>query len=343
MSRPQSRCYGITVLCLGLALASPSFGSEAEPLSRPLLGSDLAHTYSIVARDPETGQLGVAVQSHWFQVGTVVAWAEPGVGAVATQSFVETAYGPRGLALMQQGIAPRRALDALLEEDPQRSVRQVAMVDAEGRVAAWTGEQCIAAAGHVEGEAFSVQANLMLRDTVWDAMADAYRAAEGPFADRLIAALEAAEGEGGDIRGRQSAALLIVSGDRSDQPWRDRLVDLRVDDHAAPLAELRRLLGVHRAYEASNAGDEAMALGDVEAAVEHYTQAALLAPHIVELPFWRAVTLFSIGREAEALPIFRQVFTEEPIWLEVVDRLVAPGLLPNDPEAIGRIKAAVQP
>ena len=286
------------LLNLAAAVAAADPGTAARPTGagRATLGP-LAHTYSIVARDPATGDLGVAVQSHWFQVGPTVPWAEPGVGAVATQSFVEVSYGPKGLELMRGGKSPQEALDRLTAADEQRAVRQVAMVDARGRVAAWTGEKCIPAAGHQTGEGYSVQANLMDKPTVWGAMAAAYEGSAGkPFAERLLAALDAAEAEGGDIRGRQSAAILVVSGEKAAQPWGGRKVDLRVDDHPAPLAELRRLYELHLAYEAMNAGDEAMAKGDVAAAVGLYTQAAERAPDIVELPFWQAVTLFSEGR-----------------------------------------------
>jgi uncharacterized Ntn-hydrolase superfamily protein len=303
--------------------------------------SPASATFSIVARDPATGNLGVAVQSHWFQVGTVVTWAEAGVGAVATQSFVQPAYGPDGLKLMREGVAPKEALDRLVEADEQRDVRQVAFVDAEGRVSAWTGDRCIRAAGHETGDGFSVQANLMVTDRVWPAMARAYRQAveegTGDFAERLLLALEAAQAEGGDIRGRQSAALLIVRAEPTGEPWRDVLVDLRVDDNPEPLKELRRLLVRHRAYEAMNAGDEAMAEGDIQAAVDHYSQATEMAPDIAELPFWKAVTLFTESREEEALPIFRHVFAVEPRWVPLVPRLPASGLLPDDKEKIQKI------
>ena len=324
---PRCRCAAVlslVALLIGVGAASPA-----------------SATYSIVARDPETGALGVAVQSHWFQVGTVVTWAQAGVGAVATQSFVRPAYGPEGLELMQQGVAPEEALQRLVEADEQRDVRQVAFVDAEGRVAAWTGEKCIRAAGHAVGDAFSVQANLMVADTVWPAMAKTYRraveAGTGDFAERLLLALEAAQAQGGDIRGRQSAAILIVRAEATGEPWRDVLVDLRVDDHPEPLEELRRLLVRHRAYEAMNAGDEAMAEGDFQAALDLYAKATELAPDIAELPFWKAVTLFTEGREEEALPIFRQVFAVEPRWVPLVPRLPASGLLPDDEEKIEKI------
>lgn len=329
-------------LSILLAAASGAAAVEpAEPATAAGTGTargPLVHTYSIVARDPATGALGVAVQSHWFQVGPIVPWAEPGVGAVATQSFVEVSYGPRGLDLMRAGKSPKEALDQLTEADEHRAVRQVAMVDARGRVAAWTGESCIPAAGHQTGEGYSVQANLMDKPTVWGAMAKAYEGSAGkPLAERLLAALDAAEAEGGDIRGRQSAALLVVSGDKPAESWGGRKVDLRVDDHPDPLGELRRLYGLHLAYEAMNAGDEAMAAGDTAAAVRHYSDAVGRAPDIVELPFWQAVTLFSEGREEEALPIFREVFAAEPRWAELVTRLPGVGLLPKEPEALEKI------
>jgi uncharacterized Ntn-hydrolase superfamily protein len=325
-----TRLVCLLLACLGLGHPLRASGAVRDPL---------AHTYSIVARDPATGELGVAVQSHWFQVGTAVPWAEAGVGAVATQSFVEVSYGPKGLELMRRGMSAPEALEKLLAADEQRDVRQVAMVDAKGRVAAWTGPKCIQAAGHTTGDGWSVEANLMEKDTVWPAMARAFEAATGPLAERLLAALDAAQAEGGDIRGRQSAALLVVRGTPSGEPWRDTVVDLRVDDSPEPLAELHRLYDRHLAYQAMNAGDDAFATGDVKAALGHYSKAAEMAPDIVELPFWQAVTLASDGREAEALPIFRRVFAAEPIWAELVTRLPAAGLLPDDPELLGRIQA----
>jgi uncharacterized Ntn-hydrolase superfamily protein len=302
-------------------------------------GDPLAHTFSIVARDPATGDFGVAVQSHWFQVGPSVPWAEAGVGAVATQSFVRVDYGPLGLKLMKEGKTAQEALSQLLAADPQKDVRQVAMVDAQGRVASWTGPKCIQAAGHQTGKSYSVQANLMDKPTVWPAMARAFEGAKGDLADRLLAALDAAEAEGGDIRGRQSAALIVVRARSTGEPWNDRLVDLRVDDNPAPLVELRRLLALHRAYEEMNLGDEAVAVDQIPKAVEHYTRAAKLAPEIAELPFWQAVTLFSAGKEEEALPLFREVFAREERWVRLLPRLAAVGLLPEDPKKIEKILA----
>jgi uncharacterized Ntn-hydrolase superfamily protein len=319
--------HALAVACLVFA-ASPL---AAEPRN---------HTYSIVARDPVTGDFGVAVQSHWFQVGPVVPWAEAGVGAVATQSFTRIDYGPLGLALMRSGKSASEALASLLATDPQKDVRQVAMVDRSGAVAAWTGPKCIAAAGDRQGKGYSVQANLMDNPNVWPAMATAYESATGDLADRLLSALEAAERAGGDIRGRQSAALVVVRAESTGKPWQDRLVDLRVDDAETPLVELRRLLVLHRAYAEMNQGDEAAAKEDWTAAVGHYTKAADLAPQIAELPFWEAVTLFMAGREDEALPIFAAVFARDTRWAKLVLRLPASGLLPSDPAKIERILGA---
>jgi uncharacterized Ntn-hydrolase superfamily protein len=300
-----------------------------------------AHTFSIVARDPATGEMGVAVQSHWFSVGSIVTWAEAGVGAIATQSFVEPGYGPRGLALMKQGQAALDALKALLAADAQREVRQVAMIDAQGRVGAHTGKMAIAAAGHRIGTQYSVQANLMDNDKVWPAMAEAFERATGDLADRMLAALEAAQAVGGDIRGKQSAAMLIVKPQSSGRPWAgaDRTFDLRVEDHPDPIGELRRLVRLQRAYDHANRGDEFMSQNRVEDALKEYAQSSAIAPEIVELPFWQAVTLASVGREAEAAPIFRKVFAAEPKWAELVPRLPAAKLLPDDPELIKRIVA----
>jgi uncharacterized Ntn-hydrolase superfamily protein len=300
----------------------------------------LVHTYSIVARDPATGDIGVAVQSHWFSVGSIVGWAEAGVGAVATQSFVDPGYGPRGLSLMRRGVAAPAALDRLVKADAHRDGRQVAMIDARGRVGAYTGKSAIAAAGQQIGREFSVQANLMASEKVWPAMAAAYEGTRGDLAEKLLAALDAAQAAGGDIRGRQSAALVVVKAKGSGRPWvgADRVFDVRVDDDAEPLVELRRLVRLQRAYGHANRGDELMTEKKVEAALEEYKAASALAPEVLELPFWHAVTLASIGREAEATPIFTQVFAKEPIWADLLPRLPAAGLFPNDAALIDRIR-----
>jgi uncharacterized Ntn-hydrolase superfamily protein len=298
------------------------------------------HTYSIVARDPATGELGVAVQSHWFSVGTSVAWAEAGVGAVATQSFIDPSYGALGLDLMRAGRSAPEALKGLLVADDGRDVRQVAMIDAAGRVAAHTGVKCIPAAGDLVGQNFSVQANLMEKDTVWPAMAKAFEASRGDLAERMLAALEAAETQGGDIRGKQSAALLVVKGTPSGRPWQDRLFDLRVEDHAAPLVELRRLVTLQRAYNLMNAGDLAVEKKDDAGALKAYAAAGALVPDNAEMAYWHAVALVNMGRADEALPVFAKAYRLHPKWRDLTPRLSKVGLLPDDPKLIARIVAA---
>jgi len=314
------------------ALLAPSAVPAAEhSMARPV------HTYSIVARDPATGQLGAAVQSHWFSVGALVPWVEAGVGAVATQSFVDPSYGPLGLALMRSGRAAPDALAGLLAADGGRDVRQVAMIDSQGRVAAHTGRRCIAEAGHRVGKDYSVQANLMASDRVWPAMAKAFEEAKGDLADRMLAALDAAQAAGGDIRGQQSAALVVVSGKPSGRPWEDRVFDLRVEDAPRPLEELRRLVGVARAYGHMNAGDLAVERQDVAGAMREYGAAEKLLPESAEVVYWHAVALAVAGRVDEALPLFARAFALEPSWRTLTPKLPAAGLLPDDPALVKRI------
>ena len=333
---PLGRMLPLAAAALLAAGAASARGAEA-PRGVPLRP---AHTYSIVARDPVTGDLGVAVQSHWFSVGGSVTWAEAGVGAVATQSFVEPAYGPRGLELMRGGVAAPDALARLVAADPHPEVRQVAMVDAQGRVAAHTGKGCIPAAGQQVGKGFSVQANLMLDASVWPAMAKAFESTSGDLAERMLAALEAAEAQGGDLRGRQSAALLIVKGTRSDKPWADRLFDLRVEDHPRPLVELRRLVRLARAYRVMTEGDDAVAAGKLDDALRLYSAAEEMEPDNHEFVFWHAVGLASTGRVEESLPVFRRAFLAHPAWVLLIPRLAAVGLLPADEGAIRKIVAS---
>lgn len=362
------RIFGILV-CIGLALipAAAQERIEIPPAKqRPLRP---VHTFSIVARDPSTGDMGVAVQSHWFAVGAEVTWAEAGVGAIATQSFIDPGYGKLGLDLLRAGKSADEALRALLAADPSAEARQVAMVDALGRVACFTGKKDIPAAGcaagplaagrpaktlsvtgrdasgapvdlqiHIGGE-FSAQANLMEKNTVWPAMAAAYQAAKGDLSDRLIAALEAAQREGGDIRGKQSAAILIVRGKSTGKPWQDKVVDLRVDDSDDPINELKRLVRYHRAYDHMENGDACSTQRDWDCAVREYGEAEKLLPDQVEIVFWHAVTLVTSGRVEDSLPLFRKVFAREPKWAELLGRLPAADLFPNDPQLIARIRA----
>jgi len=322
-------------LILRLAVNSVAFLLTAALLQaqdRPV------HTYSIVARDPATGQMGVAVQSHWFSVGSLVAWGEAGVGVVATQSFVDPSYGPLGLQLMRAGRTASRALEGLRRADNHPEVRQVAMLDANGNVAAHTGAKCIPMAGHETGKNFSVQANLMLSEQVWPRMAEAFRNADGDLADRMLAALEAAEAAGGDIRGKQSAAILVVAGKSTGQPWNDRLIDLRVDDHTDPLVELHRLLTVHRAYEHMNRGDLAIEDNDQEKALAEYGAAERMFPDNLEMKFWHAVSLVNMGRVEESLPMFRAIFSVDKNWATLLPRLVDVDLLEADPQTVERIQ-----
>jgi len=301
----------------------------------------LVHTYSIVARDATTGNMGVAVQSHWFSVGSIVTWAEAGVGAIATQSFVDPAYGPRGLDLMKSGLSAEQALEALVLVDEGRDVRQVAFIDVQGRVAAHTGASCIEAADHHVGEGYSVQANMMLNDNVVPAMSKAFESTGGDLADRLMAALEAAQAVGGDIRGKQSAAILIVKGESTGRPWADRVLELRIEDHPTPITELKRLLRVHRAYEHMNAGDVAVELNDLERAMAEYGLAAELLPDNVEVQYWAAVTLATSGNIDQALPMFRSIFAADSNWIELTKRLYKPGIIPDTPEGHALVEKIV--
>ena len=278
------------------------------------------------------------MQSHFFSVGSVVSWAEAGVGAVATQSIPDVSFGPRGLELMREGKSAPAALQQLISDDPGESVRQVALVDGGGRVAVHTGLRCIEHAGHALGEQVSAQANLMERDTVPRAMIRAYTDARGQsLAERMLAALDAAEGEGGDIRGRQSAAMVVVAGRATESPTKNRPVDLRVDDHPDPVPELRRLLGLRTAYTRASAGDDLAGAGDLPAALVEYEAAHLAQPDNLELAFWYGLALAGNGREDEAVRVLRGPFQASAGWVELLKRLPAAGLIPDDPELIGRL------
>jgi uncharacterized Ntn-hydrolase superfamily protein len=279
------------------------------------------HTYSIVARDPKSGELGAAVQSHWFSVGAGVIWAESEVGAVATQAFADPSYGPLGLALMRAGRSAPDALRGLVAADEGRALRQVAMVDAAGRVAAHTGSSTITAAGHQTGDQFSVQANMMLRATVWPAMADAFRAASGDLAERMIAALDAAEGEGGDIRGMQSAALVVAGPRNTGRPWADRIFDLRVDDAERPLDELKRLLRIARGYRHDSNADRALRDGDTAGEDREYARAEELLGANPEMRFWHAISLLVAGRSDEGIAMLAEVGAQNANWIELALRL----------------------
>jgi len=290
-------------------------------------------TYSIVARDPHTGELGVAVQSHWFSVGGVVTWARPGVGAVATQANAEPAYGPRALELLSEGATAEDALHRLLAADPGSESRQVAVVDADGRVAVHTGKACIAYAGHITGDGVSCQANIMASERVWPAMLSAFTAASGSLADRLLAALDAAEDEGGDLRGRQSAAILVVP--RSGEPWRTAL-SLRVEDHPDPLPELRRLVALRGAYALANEGDELLNSGRHEEAARLYMEASKRAPGNHELLFWAGLGTAQAGDLDAGVERVRDAIAVQPAWRELLRRL-PPEIAPAAAAVLARV------
>lgn len=284
--------------------------------------NSLAHTFSIVARDSITGEMGVAVQSHWFSVGTVVSWAEAGVGAIATQSFVNKSFGLRGLSLLKNGLTAQQAVDSLLKDDEGREVRQLAIVDSKGNVAVHTGKACIQYASHIKDNQFSVQANMMLGDGVPNAMAAAFRDSAGKtLAERMLLAMEAAQAAGGDIRGQQSAAIIIVPGKTSGKPWDERTVDLRVDDSKEPIKEIRRLYKVQVAYEHMNKGDLAVEKNDMITAMNEYNAAMKMFPANLEMQFWTAVTLANNKEVVKAIPIFRKVFAADKNWKELTRRL----------------------
>ncbi|MBI9047576.1 MAG: DUF1028 domain-containing protein [Anaerolineaceae bacterium] len=309
-------------------------------MSRPTKKNfPFAHTFSIVAYDPQTGDMGVAVQSHWFSVGSLVTWAEAGVGAIATQAMVNVSYGPDGLQLLREGNNASTALQQLITQDEQSNIRQAAIVDAQGHIAAHTGEKCILAAGHYCGKHFSVQANMMLNDKVWPAMAKAFENSTGALSERMLQAMQAAQYAGGDIRGQQSAAILIVSGEKKEKSWQGVKLELRVEDHPAPIDELARLLKLHQAYELMNSADEEIAQGDFAAAKALYVQANALAPEITEISFWHAVALAEIDQLEAALPIFKKVFAENPNWATLLQRLPDVDLFSKDATIMQKILA----
>ena len=321
MKRLIVKCFFFVTITLSQNI------SENRPIS----------TYSIVALDAETGELGVAVQSHWFSVGFLVPWVKAGVGAVVTQSFVKVDYGPDGLELMENGMSAKDALKSLIDQDEAEAVRQVAMIDINGNVAAHTGERCIVFANHVVGKNYSVQANMMENSTVPKAMAVAFENSSGDLADRMMAALEAAEKEGGDIRGKQSAAMVIMSGEPTGIEWKDTKMSLRIEDHPTPLKELKRLIRIHRAYQHANKGDYYMELNQIDNALTEYNKASKYYPENPELPYWSAVALVNGGRINEALPIFKAVFKSNPNLKKMTPRLIKSGLLIDDEKVLKKI------
>jgi uncharacterized Ntn-hydrolase superfamily protein len=333
MIRPMKKQLNfISIFCFSISVISAQH--------HPGTGDRLAYTFSIVAMDPATGEMAVGVQSHWFSVGTIVSWGESGVGVVATQSFVNPAYGPTGLKLMAEGKSAEEALKQLVAADEGRDYRQVAFLDVDGKVSAFTGEKCIAFASHMMGPYYSVQANMMLNEAVVPAISGAFEKNDSqPLAERMLMALLAGQEAGGDIRGRQSAALIVVGPELTANSWEDKLVDLRVEDHQTPLVELSRLLKVHRAYEHMNRGDLAVEQGNMVLALEEYETAESMLPGNLEMKYWKAVTLANNGKLEKALPIFKSVFEADENWRELTIRLPASGLLSISEEELQKVLA----
>jgi len=314
----------IKKLVIFLFLVFPFLSSgQANPYS-----DKFAHTYSIVAKDVKTGEMAVGVQSHWFSVGTLVSWGKSGVGVVATQSFVNPSYGPKGIELMESGVSAKDVLKKLTDQDEGRDFRQAAILDINGSVSAFTGEKCIESAGHFVGDNFSVQANMMLNDKVIPAMKKAFLDnSDLPLAERIIKVFEAAESVGGDIRGKQSAALIVVGAKKTSNVWEDKKIDLRVDDNINPIKEIKRLLKVHRAYEHMNKGDLAIEENDMEKALNEYGKAQVLFPENYEMSFWKAIALLNNGKKEAARPILKRVFKENSNWKKLIYRLPKSGII----------------
>ncbi|MEA1986272.1 MAG: DUF1028 domain-containing protein [Candidatus Marinimicrobia bacterium] len=289
---------------------------------------NFAHTFSIVARDVETGEMAVGVQSHWFSVGTLVSWGKSGVGVVATQSFINPAYGPNGIAMMETGKSATNVLNKLVSEDEGKDFRQVAMLDVNGDVSAFTGAKCIKYANQIIGDNYSVQANMMLNDKVVPAMSKAFKKYKNlPLAERILKVLQVAQEAGGDIRGRQSASLIVVNSKSVENIWEEHKIDLRVDDHENPLVEIERLLKIHHAYEHMNNGDLAIENNDMKLALKEYGSAEKLMPDNLEMKYWKAIALANNNQVKKSLPLFKKVFAEDENWRELTKRLPKSGLL----------------
>lgn len=342
-SRPASCWAALLFACLFPLCVSAQSPAEAAANNAP---RPATATYSIVAVDEHTGEIGAAVLSHWFSVGSLVTWAEAGVGAVATQGFLDPRYGPQGLEAMRKGASAEKTLNRLLRKDDTAGIRQIAIVDAEGEVASHTGDRTMARACQAEGWGFSVQANGVepgvLDDVaVCGSMAAHFQYGKGDLAARMIAALEAGAAENGesDVEQRRSAAIIIVGKERRDEPWEGRIMDLRVEDRTGSLAELQRLADTNKALNLMREGDAYLAANQPARANAAFEEALKLAPDHTELIFWRAVSIAAAGDVDASLPFFRQAFAAAPEWRRVVERLPESVLLPDDPAVIRKILA----
>lgn len=311
------RLNAIVLVCFSFlfVILISSIKSWAEKIEEPI------STYSIIAIDSESNEMGVAVQSHWFCVGPDVIWCEAGVGVVATQALVDISYGPEGLVLMGKGMSAQQALVERIKQDEGRDVRQVAYLDVHGNVAAYTGKQCIPKAGHKTGDLYSVQANIMSTERVWKEMARSFEKSKGPLAERLLQALEAGQAVGGDLRGKQSAAIKIVRIKPEGPSYQNVILDLRVDDHPEPLHELRRLVTIDRAYKLFYQGEEALESGNTARAEKLFTESVKLSPGNKELLFWQGLSYFNAGQKAKATQYFKKVLPGDSRWLELIKNL----------------------
>jgi uncharacterized Ntn-hydrolase superfamily protein len=320
------------IYLLALCFSTPVM-AQVYKTSEPL-----AHTFSIVARDPATGEMAAAVQSHWFSVGTSVIWGKSGVGVVATQSFIRKAYGPLGLELMEKGESPQNALNELLSKDPGREVRRVAFLNTKGESAVYTGKKCIDYATDIHEANYSVQSNMMLTDKVCKAMQQAFLKNSGlPLAERVVACLKAAQGVGGDIRGKQSAALIVVSGKPVKDTWDDKLIDLRVEDSNNPIPELSRLLALHRAYQHMNNGDLQVEKGNMPKAMAEYSAAEKMFPSNLEMQYWHAITLANNHGVTQASKMLKKIYAIDPNWRELTRRLPKVGQLTVTPAELKQL------
>lgn len=336
MHHPRGRQLVWTFWGLFLSILAQSATASAEGWTEPVA------TYSIVAIDKTANEMGVAVQSCYFVVGPTVIWAEPGVGAVATQAYVDVSYGPLGLALLRGGKTAPQALEALLGADPDRELRQVAIVDPEGHIAAHTGRRATPAAGHRTGPDYSAQGNLLANDRVWQAMGEAFERTQGSLAERFLAALEAAEAEGGDLRCRQSAAMKIVRVRPEGPEWRNVVLDLRVDDHPEPVAELRRLYRIWQGIQLFwfEAG-RLMEKGDIDGAQRAFEQAVALVPEKTEWRFWHAVRLIEHGRVEQGIELLKGLVAREPQYRTLWERMPGTGIFKIDPRVWEQVRQAI--
>ena len=280
-------------------------------------------TYSVLIRDRESGAYGVAVQSHWFNVSRTAPWVRFGVGAVATQALTDPSYGWRGLDCMAGGLAPDEALIQLLADDADAARRQVGFLAADGRIAVHTGADCIRESGHLTGDGWAVLGNLLANPGVVDAMAQALEGATGTLAERMITVLEAGQLAGGDLRGRQSAAIRVVPSHAELEEGYEAGIDISVPDHPKPIVELRRLVEVDRSYRALRRAQTAWKRGDADAARSQLDMAGTLR-HGVEVDFWAAMVWEELGEPDTADRLMALALDGQPAFGELLNRLGDP-------------------